>query len=97
MPSAPDPFFPIRAAREWICPVMRQLTMTVEQLMGRPSVSSTKSMATARDASARSRPLPLFYAVSQAGRAVSAARSDEPWKLRHHGLTAPELDYADLD
>src|SRR5690242_12982400 len=52
-----------------------------------------------------SRPLPLFYCVSQAGRAVCAAwtRADE-WRPRHHGLrrresdaTAPEaraLDYA---
>lgn len=32
------------------------------------------------------RPLPLFYALSQAGRAVAAAHADEPWQLRGHGL-----------
>lgn len=52
-----------------------------------------------------SRPLPLFYCVSQAGRAVCAAwTSTDEWRPRHHGLkrresdaTAPEaraLDYA---
>ena len=33
-----------------------------------------------------SRPLPLFYAISQAGRAIAAAWADEPWQLRGHGL-----------
>ena len=33
-----------------------------------------------------SRPLPLFYAISQAGRAVAAAHADEPWILSGHGL-----------
>jgi hypothetical protein len=52
-----------------------------------------------------SRPLPLFYCVSQAGRAVCAAWTrTEEWRPRHHGLkrresdaTAPEaraLEYA---
>lgn len=42
--------------------------------------------------SAAARPLPLFYAVSQAGRAIAAARAAAPWKLRMHGLGAPDLD-----
>lgn len=33
-----------------------------------------------------SRPLPLFYAVSQAGRAIAAAWADQPWVLAGHGL-----------
>ena len=32
-----------------------------------------------------SRPLPLFYALSQAGRAIAAAHS-ETWRVRSHGL-----------
>jgi hypothetical protein len=32
------------------------------------------------------RPLPLFYAVSQAGRAIAAASSEDPWELSGHGL-----------
>jgi hypothetical protein len=32
------------------------------------------------------RPLPLFYAASQAGRAIAAARSEDPWELSGHGL-----------
>ena len=39
-----------------------------------------------------SRPLPLFYALSQAGRAVAAAHAPGPWRLRGHGLSAYELD-----
>jgi YaaC-like Protein len=39
-----------------------------------------------------SRPLPLFYALSQAGRAISAAHLGEPWRLRWHGLNSHELD-----
>ena len=39
-----------------------------------------------------SRPLPLFYALSQAGRAISAAHATGLWALGSHGLEAPELD-----
>jgi hypothetical protein len=37
-----------------------------------------------------SRPLLLFYALSQAGRAITAARGSMPWELRRHGLTWQE-------
>lgn len=36
-----------------------------------------------------SRPLPLFYALSQAGRAISAARGVGNWEIEGHGLTLP--------
>jgi hypothetical protein len=32
------------------------------------------------------KPIQLFYALSQAGRALAAARSPHPWTLRGHGL-----------
>jgi len=32
------------------------------------------------------RPLPLFYAISQAGRAIAAVHADDPWELSGHGL-----------
>lgn len=41
-----------------------------------------------------SRPLPLFYGLSQAGRAVAAAANSLPangWKLNGHGITAVNL------
>ncbi len=38
------------------------------------------------------RPLPLFYALSQAGRAIAAARLQEPWRLAGHGLSVPGRD-----
>jgi hypothetical protein len=43
-----------------------------------------------------SRPLPLFYALSQAGRAIAAAYAPKVWRLRMHGLSAPELDSTPL-
>jgi hypothetical protein len=44
-----------------------------------------------------SRPLPLFYALSQAGRAVAAAHAETAWRLRWHGLSSQELSVAPLD
>jgi YaaC-like Protein len=49
-------------------------------------------MNAASGSSAASRPLPLFYALSQAGRAIAADRADDPWQLRMHGLGTPDLD-----
>jgi hypothetical protein len=43
-----------------------------------------------------SRPLPLFYALSQAGRAIAAAHATGSWRLRGHGLRAP-LDPTPLE
>lgn len=43
-------------------------------------------MQAAEQIGAAARPLPLFYALSQAGRAVAAAHAYEPWQLRGHGL-----------
>ncbi len=34
-----------------------------------------------------SRPLPLFYMLSQAGRAIAAAYAEEDWQYRLHGIT----------
>lgn len=44
-----------------------------------------------------SRPLPLFYALSQAGRAIAAAHAEPQWSLRWHGLSSHELSVAPLD
>lgn len=44
-----------------------------------------------------SRPLPLFYALSQAGRAIAAAHAEDAWLLRGHGLSSPGLGTALLD
>lgn len=40
----------------------------------------------ARTVGYASRPLPLYYALSQAGRAIAAAHVMQPWELRGHGL-----------
>lgn len=44
--------------------------------------------------SAFTRPLPLYYAVSQAGRAIAAAWLDEGWRARGHGL-AEDTDWSE--
>jgi hypothetical protein len=44
-----------------------------------------------------SRPLPLFYALSQAGRAIAATHAPGVWRLQRHGLGAPKLGTALLD
>ena len=41
----------------------------------------------ANSAGPASRPLPLFYALSQAGRAIAAARAGDDWNFHGHGLT----------
>jgi hypothetical protein len=41
------------------------------------------------------KPLPLFYSLSQAGRAISAAHRGDGWKLRGHGLKVAEATTAD--
>jgi hypothetical protein len=53
-------------------------------------------MAAARAASPQTLPLSLFYALSQAGRAIAAARLDGEWRLQGHGLESSNLDAEDL-
>jgi len=47
-------------------------------------------------ASPASRPLPLFYALSQAGRAIAAAGADMPWRLVGHGIQTSSLNVEDV-
>lgn len=49
-----------------------------------------QQMRTAASVQYQSRPLNLFYSLSQAGRAVAAAREprDDIWELRGHGITS---------
>lgn len=46
-------------------------------------------MGAAADVGPAASPLLLFYSVSQAGRAIAAARLGEEWRLSGHGLKAP--------
>ncbi len=43
-------------------------------------------MAAASSVGYAARPLPLFYAISQAGRAIASAHAGDPWELSGHGL-----------
>src|SRR5262249_1907144 len=38
------------------------------------------------------RPIPLFYALSQAGRAIAAAWLTQDWQIGEHGLTEDRTD-----
>jgi hypothetical protein len=49
-------------------------------------------MQAAEEVGSAARPLPLFYALSQAGRAIGAARLRRQWRLAGHGLTMPPKD-----
>src|SRR4051812_39627121 len=56
---------------------------------------SEELFAAAAKAGPASKPLPLFYALSQAGRAIAAAHNAaETWRIAGHGLTvtAPPSD-----
>jgi hypothetical protein len=53
-------------------------------------------MGAARVASPQTLPLSLFYALSQAGRAIAAARLEGEWRLQGHGLESSNLDAEDL-
>jgi len=53
-------------------------------------------LAAAATAGHASRPVSLFYALSQAGRAIAAAHGAERWRLRGHGLRTPELGVANV-
>jgi hypothetical protein len=48
-------------------------------------------LGAAATASPGVRPLPLFYALSQAGRAIAAAYLAHDWKLHGHGISCGEL------
>ena len=48
---------------------------------------SEQLMRAAQAIGTAARPLPLFYALSQAGRAIAAHRLDDNWRLAGHGLT----------
>lgn len=54
-------------------------------------------MRAAADVGPAASPLPLFYAVSQAGRAIAAARLDDPWRLSGHGLKSPAPSDSSID
>src|SRR5262245_60132392 len=53
-------------------------------------VASLRQAEELAEASAASgyaaKPLPLFYSLSQAGRAIAAAHLSDTWSLRGHGL-----------
>jgi hypothetical protein len=53
-------------------------------------------MTGARAVGTATRPLLLFYALSQAGRAITAAHAVDRWRLQGHGLSAPMLANPEL-
>jgi hypothetical protein len=51
---------------------------------------SEQLMRAAESVGTAVRPLLLFYSLSQAGRAIAAARLGEPWRLAGHGVSVLE-------
>lgn len=60
------------------------------------ALEQAEQFLTAASAAAyTTKPVQLFYALSQAGRAIAAVRADEPWKIRGHGASVmPNEDIA---
>lgn len=95
MPSAePDPTFYIRASRAAPPGLAEQSERRL--VYSSALVQFEELMVAARAASPQTLPLSLFYALSQAGRAIAAARLEGEWRLQGHGLKSTRLDSPDL-
>jgi hypothetical protein len=94
MPVA-DAFFQIRASRAEP-PGLASADQQRRGTYGAALDQFDELMSAAAGSGARSRPLPLFYALSQAGRAIAAAHAESGWTLHGHGLLAPELAPEDI-
>jgi hypothetical protein len=53
-------------------------------------------MSAAEGASVQTRPISLFYALSQASRSIAAAHLPKEWRLKGHGLRVTDLDSDEL-
>jgi hypothetical protein len=90
----PDASFGIRASRADPPGLAHEPERRL--VYGSALVQFEELLAAAIAASPQTRPLSLFYALSQAGRAIAAARLDGEWRLRGHGLVSENLDAGDL-
>jgi YaaC-like protein len=89
-----DPLFRIRATRA--DPPGLAIDDERRAVYGTALTQFEELMGAARMASAQTRPLTLFYALSQAGRAIAAAHLEDEWRLKGHGLVTANLDAADF-
>jgi hypothetical protein len=89
-----DPHFRIRATRA--DPPGLATDDERRAVYGTALTQFEELMGAARMASAQTRPLTLFYALSQAGRAIAAAHLEDEWRLKGHGLGTADLDAADF-
>lgn len=90
-----DAFFAIRSSRA--LPPRRVLRGDGRHRVYSAALEQFDQLMTgARAVGTAARPLPLFYALSQAGRAIAAARADDRWRLHSHGLSAPVLSGVEL-
>jgi hypothetical protein len=90
----PDTSFYIRASRA--TPPGLAERDERRSVYGSALVQFEELMGAARAASPQTLPLSLFYALSQAGRAIAAARLEGEWRLQGHGLESSNLDAEDL-
>lgn len=95
MPSPdPDTSFYIRASR--VAPPGLAQEDERRSVYSSALVQFEELMGAARAASPQTLPLSLFYALSQGGRAIAAARLKGEWRLQGHGLESSGLDAEDL-
>jgi hypothetical protein len=89
-----DPVLGVRATRAQ--PPGRARDGARRRTYGAALAQFDELLAAARSSGPASRPVALFYALSQAGRALAAAHAEHRWRLYGHGLEAPRLDKDDL-
>jgi len=89
-----DPVLGVRATRAQ--PPGRARDDARRRTYGAALAQFDELLAAGRSSGPASRPVTLFYALSQAGRALAAAHAEHRWRLYGHGLEAPTLDNDDL-
>jgi len=91
--SWPDATFAVRATRAR--PPALACDGPRRRIYGAALAQFDELLAASRASGPASRPLTLFYALSQAGRAIAAAHAPDAWRLHRHGLAMSDLDLDD--
>jgi hypothetical protein len=92
--AQPDTFFSIRATRA--SPTGHAARDERRGTYGAALAQFEELLEAARRVGPHARALPLFYALSQAGRALAARGLKEAWQLKGHGLSCPDLSTASI-
>ncbi len=86
MIGASEPWSILRALRA--APPGRATTDAARRVVFAAALEQAEQFLTAAaNVGYATKPVQLFYALSQAGRAIAAVRADEPWEIRGHGAS----------